>query len=848
MKRLERPLVLLVALAALQVAAGLVLTLAGAGRGGAGFATGPPPWIRVLQLLAFGASGAWLALGARDDARPARLGAVFLLIATSYAHVPLRATAATGGSLAAFAGLLSALRLDAFLPLSVWLFVRDFPRALSSRRTAAVVRVGVRVSGALGLTLWFANAVLALELLRPEVAALGESLDARRFDTAYWAITYGLTGAALPWIAVKTSSAPHSERRRVRLFTAALLVGALPPALAVLGGALSASVAEVFRGPSGRSFWIPLLQIPIASIPIASAYAVLVQRVMEVRLLLRSALRYTLARSTLIAATALPFLLLAWEIYRARHLPLVEVVSGAQALAALGTGGVALVALRLHRPALDALDRWFFRDQYDARRILLDLSGAIRDARSLGDLAERLSREVDRALHVDAIDLLVLDPAARELRSPRGRARPLGADSRIVALVEQAKGPLDVDLERSAPARGWLPEAERGWLADSGFRQLVPLLGTGGELLGLLCLGAKRSELAYTREDAALLGAVCASGSLALENRLIRAGAVAFAAADDALAMECARCGLLWPAKLERCAGCSHELEPSSLPRELLGKFVLERRIGAGGMGVVFLALDTSLQRYVAIKTLPRLSPEAALALRREARAMASVTHPHLALIFGAEAWRGTPLLVLEYLAGGTLVDRLGGGPLALEESLDLGLALAHVLDRVHAAGILHRDIKPSNVGYTETGIPKLLDFGLARLLATAAPAAGTWRDGIDSASTPRRQTSASSGLVGTPLYLSPEAIWGGEPDPSFDLWSTCVLLYEALAGRHPFERSGEADTLYAITRGRPADLREHVPRAPEAVARFFSDALAPERSRRPATARELAARLEALR
>jgi serine/threonine-protein kinase len=266
-------------------------------------------------------------------------------------------------------------------------------------------------------------------------------------------------------------------------------------------------------------------------------------------------------------------------------------------------------------------------------------------------------------------------------------------------------------------------------------------------------------------------------------------------------------------------------------------------------MGVVYRATDLTLHRSVAIKTLPRVSPERAVRLRREARAMAAITHPHLALIFGAESWRGTPMLVFELLDGGTLADRLHGGPLPATEVLALGIAMAGVLEKLHAAGVLHRDIKPSNIGFTADGIPKLLDFGLARLLNQPVAAGrdltqvtATVEPAITSDWLPR-----SHRLVGTIPYLSPEAVRSEPPDPSVDLWSLSVVLFEALTGKNPFARTGVFETIAAIAGGRIPSLGEALPGSAPALAAFFRDALSPDLETRPSSARALRQQLEAL-
>jgi serine/threonine protein kinase len=259
-------------------------------------------------------------------------------------------------------------------------------------------------------------------------------------------------------------------------------------------------------------------------------------------------------------------------------------------------------------------------------------------------------------------------------------------------------------------------------------------------------------------------------------------------------------------------------------------------------MGVVYLATDLELERRMALKTLPETSPEDSVRLRREARAMAAVRHPNLALIFGVESWRGTPILVMEYLAGGTLAERIAHGALPVNDALDLGAQLAGVLARLHESGLLHRDVKPSNVGFTEDGVPKLLDFGLARIAGELnAPQAPTSGGAAPAAGT-------QSGFLGTPLYMSPEALNGGRSDQSFDLWSVAVVIFEAIAGRHPFEQSTGAATFQAIRSARALDLRQVRPDCPDSVVELFTRALAPEVTQRPSSARELGEMFRAAR
>src|SRR6185295_2520810 len=171
-------------------------------------------------------------------------------------------------------------------------------------------------------------------------------------------------------------------------------------------------------------------------------------------------------------------------------------------------------------------------------------------------------------------------------------------------------------------------------------------------------------------------------------------------------ASECVTCGAVLPGDAEACA-CGGRLSSAAVPIQVAGKFVVERRLGAGAMGTAYLARDLTLQRAVVIKALPRRVAGAARLLESEARAMARVSDSRLALIFGVESWRGAPLLVMEYLAGGTLAARIKRHPLTPSEALAMGSTLARGLQALHDTGVLHRDIKPTNIAFGAEGAPK---------------------------------------------------------------------------------------------------------------------------------------------
>jgi serine/threonine-protein kinase len=285
-----------------------------------------------------------------------------------------------------------------------------------------------------------------------------------------------------------------------------------------------------------------------------------------------------------------------------------------------------------------------------------------------------------------------------------------------------------------------------------------------------------------------------------------------------------------------------------AIPARLHGKFTVVRRLGAGAMGVVYLAHDEALDRAVALKTLPRILPEAVQRLRREARAMASVSHPAVATIHGVESWRAAPVLVVEFLAGGTLADRLRQGPILEAEVVAIARQVLGGLKHLHRAGLLHRDLKPSNIGFTAEGAAKVLDFGLSRLVVGGPPARSM--SGRDSDGVPHNETalnSGATGVAGTPLYMSPEVLDGRSPDAGFDLWALAIVMREALAGRHPWAGLGVEEVLRRIREVGAAEPAADVPRCSEPLAALLARALARDRKRRPQTADEFERELASL-
>jgi Tol biopolymer transport system component len=230
-------------------------------------------------------------------------------------------------------------------------------------------------------------------------------------------------------------------------------------------------------------------------------------------------------------------------------------------------------------------------------------------------------------------------------------------------------------------------------------------------------------------------------------------------------------------------------------PGHQLGRYEIRGLLGAGGMGRVYRALDPALGREVAIKALGQAFRADSASLRRferEARLLATLSHPNIAAIYGFEMLEGAPYLILERIEGGALIERLRRGPVPFADAVAIAIQVAEGLAEAHAKGVIHRDLKPSNVMLTADGRVKLVDFGLAKRTER--------QDDVDAVN----PTTAAGAILGTAPYMSPEQIHGEDVDTRTDVWAFGCLLYEMLVGQAPFRGRSVPEVLVAVLRDDP--------------------------------------------
>jgi Tol biopolymer transport system component/predicted Ser/Thr protein kinase len=279
----------------------------------------------------------------------------------------------------------------------------------------------------------------------------------------------------------------------------------------------------------------------------------------------------------------------------------------------------------------------------------------------------------------------------------------------------------------------------------------------------------------------------------------------------------------------------------SLAPGTRIGPYEVVSMIGAGGMGEVYRARDTRLDRTVAIKILPSTiasDPAYRARFEREAKAVAALSHPHICPLFDVGHQNGTDFLVMEFLEGETLAARLRRGRLPIDQAIRCAIEIADALDKAHRQGIVHRDLKPGNVMLTKAGV-KLLDFGLAKLHKPVTTAEG------DATTPAPERVTAEGTILGTLHYMAPEQLEGRNADGRTDIWAFGCMLHEMLTGERPFDGNSSANVMASILTGHPAPVTSLQPAAPAALDHVVTRCLNKDPEDRWQTARDLGAQLK---
>ena len=820
----------LIAIASLEVAATLLL-LPWAW-GDFSRAHGEVAVFMTTKLVGLSAGAGLLLWAGRGDWRTWLLGVYCLLKATTEPLYMLQAFvlalppppeyAAFLQQLPAANRVFAALYVPAFLfaPAFLWVFARECPRVHRRTWLDDLARRMIPTSVLIGGGLWLACAVT---LERARAGAAGAPL-ALVFDGTLATLDLLALGA-VTLVALRAHTASADEVRRVVVFSVGFLL--------YMGVSVAYNVAEAFAPGDWVSnySWSPtILLMEVLRFPglILLWYAVLAARIPHLREAVRAFYRRLLLRPYLLgAAAAVPAGALAWLIGRSSERTVGAVVADPLAQSLFAAVGLLLLAIAARERILIRLDVWILPESADQRLALADAAGALAQASRITTIGETVTRTVRRGCGAPAT-LLVADDAetrAGGFSASQARFAPLPRQTAIVHLLETVGGPVRVEPDGRPSVFPLLPPDEAAWVAETGADVIVPVPGPGTDVLGVLVVGRRFDGHLVRSVELPFLEALGAATGLALA-RLELLDAPGAGSGEAPPAAECPVCRCVTAAGAPPGCACGSAYVATEVPKFLAGKFRLTRCLGAGGMGAVYLARDLRLERDVAIKILTARSLGRLMGLKPEAWAMSAVTHPGVAQIHGVESWRGRPCLVVEFLAGGTLEDRLRDGPIAPAEAVSVAARLADALAALHEKGCLHGDVKPSNIGFTAEGSPKLLDFGLAHAVDDAAM------------------------LGGTLPYLSPEVLAGRPAEEADDVWSLCVVLDEMVSGRHPFVGGDLEQVRHRIRRQRlVADDPDAsaAPTAATAVAAFAASILTAPRAGRPATAPAFAAALAAV-
>ncbi len=455
------------------------------------------PGFSLITLIAYTLVGSILISSSSADRRAFHLGGAFLLIASSNADRLFAGLSLMQIPILPFvAKTLYRLQPDSFLPSFLWLFFGEFPRRSNLGITSAIPRRAVQFCMVLGAAIFL---LLAFEMQLPFFGQPGKTgLPVHNLNLYVFALATTLS-AILPaflFAARSSRNAPIAEKRRVRLFIVGIGIGLVPHLIATVLEMIIPQFARLVREPHGRMIESMILRPLLILAAATTAYSVLVNRILDVKLYIRRAVQYALARYTLIVAATLPFLIFVFYVYLNRGKTVSGLLTDFHLILPL-VAALSILCLPLRSKANHLIDRHFFREQYDSRQILADLIRSTRETSNPMEMALLLTNEINRALHLDTISILYRLEGFRDLRCPGGTVSPLNLSWLLAVLLAGSHDPLDVDLKSHAGTLQRLSAEEREWLVDGNFSLLVPLLASDKSLIGLIGLGEKKERIAF---------------------------------------------------------------------------------------------------------------------------------------------------------------------------------------------------------------------------------------------------------------------------------------------------------------------------------------------------------------
>ena len=612
-----------------------------------------------------------------------------------------------------------------------------------------------------------------------------------------------------------------TDRRRFRVVSYGALLGMVFYLPRVAGTALemNPTFERYFASPTSDL----ICSVGLLVFPLSFAYAILRQRLFDLRVIVRRGLQYALARNFLLAIPVTAAGLLAVDLLVHGSQPLFRVLEARGAIY-VAIAALAGLAFAQRQSWLSGLDRRFFRDKYDAQSLFREIVEEIRHAASVEQVSPVVVARVAEALHSEFCALLLRKPAESLYHvvaaAPLGSlAADLPATNKLIPLVRMLDRSVPITLAESGWLGQQLPQVDKDFLHNARIDLLVPVALAEGSTEALLVLGAKRSEEPYSSEDTALLENVASALGL-----LLMRGAPSILGRSIE---ECPACGLCYDTGTTNCQKDDSLLTLVATPRLLSQRYRLEQRLGQGGMGKVYRATDLSLNRAVAVKMIRDeffANQVTIEKFRQESRVTGGLAHPNVVTVhdFGVDTNQRV-FLVMELLEGLTLREEFRGKRrMTPERTLEVFHGICEGVAAAHARGLVHRDLKPENIFLARTSlreVVKITDFGIAKVLPEF---------------TSQTSDTVTGVLVGTIRYMSPEQLRGKSISPRWDIWALSVIAYEALCGSAPFAGTDFATLQSAIMGINFPEVATLVPEAPSTWQEFFARAFAHLEDDRP--------------